>query len=93
MEKPCLSIVVPCYNEESVLGAFYEEITKTAESIADRAVCEFLFVDDGSKDKTLEILKELAAKDERVSYISFSRNFGLTNDCPYRTFLLSELLQ
>ena len=76
MEKPCLSIVVPCYNEESVLSAFYEEITKTAESIRDRAECEFLFVDDGSADRTLEILKELSAKDERVSYISFSRNFG-----------------
>ena len=41
MEKPCLSIVVPCYNEESVLGAFYEEITKTAESIRDKVECEF----------------------------------------------------
>ncbi|MBQ6660634.1 MAG: glycosyltransferase family 2 protein [Lachnospiraceae bacterium] len=76
MEKPCLSIVVPCYNEESVLDAFYEEITKTAESVRDLAECEFLFVDDGSKDSTLEILKRLSEKDERVSYISFSRNFG-----------------
>ena len=76
MKKPCLSVVVPCYNEESVLQAFYDEITKTAESIRDRAECEFLFVDDGSKDRTLEILKNLAEKDERVSYVSFSRNFG-----------------
>ena len=76
MKKPCLSVVVPCYNEESVLQAFYDEITKTAESIRDRADCEFLFVDDGSKDRTLEILKGLAEKDERVSYVSFSRNFG-----------------
>ena len=76
MEKPCLSIVVPCYNEESVLGAFYEEITKTAEEIRELAECEFLFVDDGSKDGTLSILKGLAEKDERVSFISFSRNFG-----------------
>ena len=50
-----MSVVVPCYNEESVLGAFYEEITKTAESIRDKVECELLFVDDGSKDRTLEI--------------------------------------
>ncbi|MCR5085891.1 MAG: glycosyltransferase family 2 protein [Lachnospiraceae bacterium] len=76
MEKPCLSIVVPCYNEESVLGAFYEEITKTAEAIRETAECEFLFVDDGSSDGTLSMLKSFAEKDERVSFISFSRNFG-----------------
>ncbi len=74
--KPYLSVVVPCYNEEQVLDAFYEAITKIAEQIQDKANCQFLFIDDGSKDQTLSILKRLAEKDERVSYISFSRNFG-----------------
>lgn len=76
MEKECLSIVVPCYNEEAVLQAFYDTIIGVAEQIRDKVECQFLFVDDGSKDKTLTILKELAVRDPRVAYVSFSRNFG-----------------
>lgn len=76
MEKECLSIVVPCYNEEAVLQAFYDTIIGVAEQIRDKVECQFLFVDDGSKDKTLTILKELAEQDSRVAYVSFSRNFG-----------------
>ena len=70
-----ISIVVPCYNEEAVLGVFYEEIQKIAMQMQEQEF-EFLFVDDGSKDRTLEILKEMQQKDKRVKYISFSRNFG-----------------
>ncbi len=74
-----LSIVVPCYNEEEVLPLFYEEITRVmAEMKAkwDELEFELLFVDDGSKDRTLEGFRSLAEKDSRVRYISFSRNFG-----------------
>lgn len=74
-----ISVVVPCYNEQEVLPMFYEEITKVAEGMKkenQELEFEFLFVNDGSKDKTLEIFRELAGKDKRVRYISFSRNFG-----------------
>ena len=71
-----VSIIVPCYNEEESLPIFYETIVKTAKELKDKVVFEFLFVDDGSKDKTLVILKDLAKQDKRVRYISFSRNFG-----------------
>lgn len=74
-----ISVVVPCYNEQEVLPMFYEEITKIAEGMKkehQELEFEFLFVNDGSKDKTLEIFRELAGKDKRVRYISFSRNFG-----------------
>ena len=70
-----ISIVVPCYNEQEALPPFYKEITKTAAQM-DCVKFEFIFVDDGSKDKTLSMLKYLSKKDERVRYISFSRNFG-----------------
>ncbi len=74
-----VSVVVPCYNEEDVLHMFYEEITKvTGEMAKEHPELEFeyLFINDGSKDKTLEIFHELADKDDRVRFISFSRNFG-----------------
>lgn len=69
-----ISIIVPCYNEEEVLEIFYSKITEISEGID--AEFEYIFVDDGSKDKTLNILKEYAKIDSRVRYISFSRNFG-----------------
>ena len=70
-----ITAVVPCYNEQEALGLFYEELNRVTEEMRD---CEFeiLFVNDGSKDSTLELMKELAEKDGRVKYISFSRNFG-----------------
>ena len=70
-----ITVIVPCYNEEAVLPLFYEEMTRVAAGMKNSAF-EFLFVNDGSKDKTLSILQELAAKDDRVRYVSFSRNFG-----------------
>lgn len=76
MADRLLSIIVPCYNEEAVLPAFYDEICRTADELADRVQCEFLFVDDGSADTTLSLLKGYAEQDERVHYVSFSRNFG-----------------
>lgn len=73
-----LSIVVPCYNEEQALPYFYEEITKLADKMSKAYDLnfEYVFVDDGSKDKTAEILKDMAKNDRRVKFISFSRNFG-----------------
>lgn len=75
MSEKILSIVVPCLNEEEVLPLFYEE-TKKVEQQIEGLKFEYVFVDDGSKDKTVEILKDFAKKDEYVKYISFSRNFG-----------------
>ncbi len=72
-----ISIIVPCYNEQESLPLFYEEIIKVAgEMKKEKVEFEFLFVNDGSRDKTLEVSRELAKKDKRVRYISFSRNFG-----------------
>lgn len=73
-----LSVVVPCYNEEEALPFFYREIFRVFESISNRygIQAELLFINDGSRDKTLELLHEYAKMDKRVHYISFSRNFG-----------------
>ena len=73
-----LSIVVPCYNEQEALPYFYKEICRVAEEMkaSHGADFEFIFVDDGSRDKTLSIARELHKQDARVRYISFSRNFG-----------------
>ena len=73
MEK--CSIVVPCYNEEEAIPFFYEAVEKVIAGM-DYLEFEYIFVNDGSKDKTIDILRELAAKDSKVHYVSFSRNFG-----------------
>lgn len=70
-----ISIIVPCYNEEESLPYFYKAIDKVMTKMKDLKF-ELIFVNDGSKDKTLEILKEYAKEDKRVKYVSFSRNFG-----------------
>jgi len=69
-----LSLVIPCYNEEKVLPQVFADVIKICESINESF--ELIFIDDGSKDATLKILKSLARNDTRVHYISFSRNFG-----------------
>ena len=74
-----ISVVVPCYNEQEVLPLFYNEINKVIaqmQSEYDDLEFELLFINDGSKDNTLKMLRELSASDNRVRYISFSRNFG-----------------
>lgn len=71
-----MSLVVPCYNEEEAIPIFYREALKVIEHLKDEFEFEFCFVDDGSKDGTLQCFKDLRAKDERVHYVSFSRNFG-----------------
>lgn len=70
-----LTCIVPCYNEEQVLPLFYNEIERVANDM-NYVDFEFLFIDDGSTDNTLEVIKKLSINDKRVKYISFSRNFG-----------------
>ena len=72
--KHRISLIVPCYNEQEVLPIFYNETCKVIEKMD--ADFEFIFIDDGSKDNTVLIMRELAEKDDRVFYYSFSRNFG-----------------
>lgn len=69
-----VSLIIPCYNEQSALPIFYKETTNVLKEID----CEYemIFVDDGSKDDTLQILKDFAKQNKNVTYISFSRNFG-----------------
>lgn len=70
-----ISIVVPCYYEEKSLPFFYKEIDKVSKEMSDVDL-EIIFVNDGSKDRTLDIMKEYSCNDKRVKYISLSRNFG-----------------
>lgn len=69
-----ISIIVPCYNEEEALPLFYPVVTKVMQGLKNDY--ELIFVNDGSRDKTLEIIKDFAKTDPHVFYISFSRNFG-----------------
>lgn len=73
--KELITLIVPCYNEQESLPTFYKEADKLTNELKE-VDFEFLFVNDGSKDNTLKIIKKLAKKDKRVRYISFSRNFG-----------------
>ncbi|QXJ58351.1 glycosyltransferase family 2 protein [Enterococcus raffinosus] len=69
-----ISVIVPCFNEEEAIPLFFAEMEKTKKKIAHDF--EYIFINDGSKDGTLEVLRELARKHKTVRYISFSRNFG-----------------
>ena len=73
--KNILSLVIPCYNEEQMLPIFYQA-TKDLSTTLSNTEIEFIFINDGSKDNTLNIIKNLQQKDSRIHYISFSRNFG-----------------
>ncbi len=74
MERPCLSVVVPIFNEEQVIAALYRRLTSTSEGLG--ATYELVFVNDGSTDRSMVLLTELAAADRRVRVLNFSRNFG-----------------
>ena len=69
-----ISILCPCYNEETVMPLFFERVTKVMEDTGEDF--EIVCVNDGSKDKTLEILRQYAERDKRIRVIDFSRNFG-----------------
>lgn len=71
-----LSIIVPCFNEEEMVERFYEEVLEHIAKNKNFSKYEFIFIDDGSKDKTLSKIKKLREKDKSVRYVSFSRNFG-----------------
>ncbi len=73
-----VSILVPCYNEEESLPIFYAEMIKVVSTLKNY-LWEFLFINDGSKDNTLNILKSMRLNDDRVSYLDLSRNFGKEN--------------
>lgn len=75
MKKELLTVIVPCYNEQEAIPYFYQEITKIAEKMSNLNF-EFLMINDGSKDHTLQVIKDLRKDDKRVRYVSFSRNFG-----------------
>ncbi|SHE54313.1 glycosyltransferase family 2 protein [Dysgonomonas macrotermitis] len=70
-----ISTIVPCYNEEQALPYLYEELVKVAQKMSGQEF-EFIFINDGSRDRTLDVIRELRKKDPRVRYVSFSRNFG-----------------
>ena len=74
-----LTAIVPCYNEEQAIPFFYDEMEKVIRTFQEKyrdVEFEFLFIDDGSSDGTMEALRSLREKDKRVRYVSFSRNFG-----------------
>ncbi|HFI0107285.1 TPA: glycosyltransferase family 2 protein [Streptococcus suis] len=71
-----LSVVVPCYNEEKTIVPFLESTMRTEEELRDKLQFRYIFIDDGSSDDTLQILKEISSQKSNVHFISFSRNFG-----------------
>lgn len=74
-KKELITVIVPCYNEQESVELFYQEIDTVMKVMSEQDF-ELIFVDDGSKDSTLSIVKSLSTKDHRVKYLSFSRNFG-----------------
>lgn len=75
MDKPLVTVVAPAYNEEEVVNEFYSEMTKILSDL-DNYNYEILIVNDGSKDKTEPMIKEICAKDKKVSFVNLSRNYG-----------------
>ena len=73
--KKRVSLIVPCFNEQEALPLFYREVAAVMDSLPD-VEFEVLLINDGSRDRTLEVMRELAGKDPRIRYLSFSRNFG-----------------
>ena len=74
-----ITIIVPCYNEAEVVEHFYTEVEAATAGIADAAFT-YLFIDDGSRDDTLRVIRALAEAHANVRYISFTRNFGKEPD-------------
>ncbi len=71
-----ISLIIPCYNEQEALPIFHDEVTKVMQGLSGDYDYELIYINDGSKDNTLGILKDLAGKDTHATYLSFSRNFG-----------------
>jgi dolichol-phosphate mannosyltransferase len=75
-ELPKLSVVCPAYQEEDVLPLFHQELVSVVDQLEESYETEIIYVDDGSRDRTLAVIRALAARDRRVRFLSFSRNFG-----------------
>ncbi|MEN6340180.1 MAG: glycosyltransferase, partial [Clostridiaceae bacterium] len=75
-KKPLVSIICPCYNEEAMLPIYYDTVKEVVFERLAAYDFELILINDGSKDGTLAIQRGLSARDERVKYLSFSRNFG-----------------
>ena len=86
-----LSVIVPCYNEQENIQDFYDELMKNEAFFKERDVdIELVYVNDGSTDKTVDMVKELNNKDKRVKLVSFSRSYFLTP--PHSTLDLLSLI-
>ena len=70
-----VGLIIPCYNEETTIKILYQALCEVSDSLKTYEF-EYLFVNDGSKDGTLSLIREISGQDERVKYLSFSRNFG-----------------
>lgn len=70
-----ISLIIPCYNEEESIPVLHKELCRVSRELLDYEF-EFLFIDDGSSDRTIDVIRKLTEKDIRVKYYSFSRNFG-----------------
>ena len=74
-----ISVIIPCYNEEAAIPFFCREMKKTEEDFAARFAdveFEYIFIDDGSKDGTVDVIRKAREDDKRIHFVSFSRNFG-----------------
>ena len=71
MEK--ISVIVPCFNEEKALPLFCEELINNTKTFPENVTFEIIFIDDGSKDKTIDVIKDLQSKDSNIKYISLQR--------------------
>ena len=71
-----ISVIVPCYNEEAALPIFSKELTFVRNKLNSQYDFEIIYINDGSKDHTLDIIRKFSQEDTSVKYISFSRNFG-----------------
>lgn len=71
-----LSVIIPCFNEEKAILPYFEEMRQLELSMTSQLAFEYIFIDDGSKDQTLNILRDLATRFPNVHYLSFSRHFG-----------------
>lgn len=74
--KKKVTLLIPAYNEEEVLEMFYDKVSALIESWGDKYDWELLFINDGSRDRTLEILRDLRKRDDRVNYLDMARNYG-----------------
>lgn len=74
--KKCVTLLIPAYNEEEVLEMFYDKVSSLIDSWGDTYDWELLFINDGSRDHTIDILRKLRQRDERVNYIDMARNYG-----------------